>query len=56
MLGMPWKLVIIFKVLPKKLRDWLYECIVNNRYTLFGQYDYCCLPTPDHEQRFLRET
>ena len=52
-LGMPWSLPYIFKVLPKALRDWLYDRIALNRYTLFGKYDFCSLPTADHENRYL---
>jgi len=49
----PWKIVCIFKVIPKPLRDWMYDRIALNRYSLFGKYDYCTLPSPDHEARFL---
>lgn len=52
-LGYPWKIVCIFKVIPKPLRDWMYDRIALNRYSLFGKYDYCTLPSPDHEARFL---
>lgn len=52
-LGYPWKIVCIFKVIPKPLRDWMYDRIALNRYRLFGKYDYCTLPSPDHEARFL---
>ena len=52
-LGYPWKIVCIFKVIPKWLRDWMYDRIALNRYSLFGKYDYCTLPSPDHEARFL---
>jgi len=54
-LGMPWRLLYIFRVLPKVLRDWLYDRIALNRYKLFGKYNYCNLPSPDHEERYLRE-
>ena len=52
-LGYPWKIVCIFNVIPKPLRDWMYDRIALNRYSLFGKYDYCTLPSPDHEARFL---
>jgi len=52
-LGMPWSLPYFFKILPKTLRDWLYDRIALNRYALFGKYDFCNLPTPDHENRYL---
>lgn len=52
-LGYPWKMVCIFRLIPKPIRDWMYDRIALNRYTLFGKYDYCTLPSPDHEARFL---
>lgn len=52
-LGHPWKAVCIFRLIPKPIRDWMYDRIALNRYSLFGKYDYCTLPSPDHEARFL---
>lgn len=53
-LGMPWKALLVFQLIPRGLRNWLYDRIALNRYRLFGRYDYCALPTPDHEERFIR--
>ncbi len=52
-LDYPWKAASVFKLIPKAARDWLYDRIALNRYRLFGKYDYCSLPTADHEARFL---
>jgi predicted DCC family thiol-disulfide oxidoreductase YuxK len=52
-LGFPWKAVLVFKPIPRRLRDWLYDRIALNRYALFGKYDVCLLPTPDHAARYL---
>ena len=52
-LGYPWKAAGVFRILPTALNNWLYDRIALNRYKLFGKYDYCRLPTADHEQRFL---
>jgi len=52
-LGYPWKGVCIFKIIPTPIRDWMYDCIALNRYRLFGKYDYCALPLPENEARFL---
>ncbi len=54
-LGYPWRLTCIFKILPRGFRDWFYDRIALNRYTLFGRYDYCQLPTADHEKRYVSE-
>ena len=52
-LGAPWILISYFNIIPEKIRNWLYDRIALNRYKLFGKYDYCSLPTPDHEKRYL---
>ena len=48
-----WPLLAIFRFLPLGLRDWCYDRVALNRYRLFGRYDACLLPSPDHEGRFL---
>lgn len=53
-LNFPWKLLIIFRVIPLILRNWLYDRIALNRYAIFGKYDFCSLPLPDHGERYLR--
>lgn len=52
-LAYPWKFMIIFKVIHKTIRNWLYDRIALNRYQLFGKYEYCNLPTADHKERYL---
>lgn len=49
----PWRVAAIVWLIPKPVRDWLYDRVALNRYTLFGKYDACVIPTPDHEARFL---
>lgn len=36
------------------LRDWMYLRIALNPYRLFGKYDYCTTPSPEHESRYLK--
>ena len=52
-LKLPFRLFTIFELIPKSIRDWFYDRIALNRYALFGKYDRCILPEPDHQQRFL---
>lgn len=49
-----WRLLGVLRICPRLLRDWGYDCIARNRYRLFGKYDQCRLPSPDHERRFLK--
>jgi len=50
---LPYKLLTVFWILPRPIRDWLYDRVALNRYTIFGRYDQCMLPTSDHLGRFL---
>jgi predicted DCC family thiol-disulfide oxidoreductase YuxK len=54
-LGLPWRLLYIFKIIPKGIRNWLYDRIALNRYNLFGKYDTCMLPNKENENRFLKD-
>lgn len=54
-LGWPWRGLLVFRLIPRPLRDWLYDRIALNRYRLFGRYELCQLPTADHAGRFVDE-
>lgn len=48
-----WKFLKIFKIVPKFLRDGVYNIIATYRYALFGKKNQCRLPTAELRQRFL---
>lgn len=52
--GFPWRILYVFKLIPKGVRNWLYDRIALNRYTLFGKYESCMLPSKENEHRFLK--
>ncbi|GAA4350747.1 thiol-disulfide oxidoreductase DCC family protein [Kangiella taiwanensis] len=52
-LNKPWPWLRIFRVFPKKFRDWVYDRIALNRYKLFGKHNYCMIPTKDITDRFI---
>ena len=52
-LGGPWSWLYALVVLPRPVRDWLYEQVAVRRYRLFGKRDVCRVPTPDLQARFL---
>jgi len=52
-LGLPWCLLFVLKLIPKGMRNWLYDRIALNRYSLFGKYDTCILPNKENAKRFL---
>lgn len=52
-LPFPWPLLLVFVVVPRFVRDWIYDHVAINRYKIFGRFESCVLPTPDHERRFF---
>jgi len=52
-LGFPWNLSYGFVMVPKPLRDAVYDWVARNRYAWFGKRDVCMVPTPDQRARFL---
>ncbi len=52
-LGGAWKLVAVFYLVPRALRDVVYRFIARNRYRFFRRRDSCRVPTPDDAQRLL---
>lgn len=48
-----WKWVKILSIVPKFLRDAVYNLIAKNRYKWFGKKEECWVPTPDLKSRFL---
>ena len=52
-LPFPWPLAGVGWAVPRPLRDWIYDRVAKNRYRLFGRFDACLLPRPDHDARFL---
>lgn len=49
----PWHHLKCISVIPERLRDWCYDRIALNRYTLFGRYQSCALPSAEQQHRFL---
>ncbi len=53
MLGGVYKLSVIAWVVPRFIRDAVYDFIARNRYKWYGKRDNCMLPTPELKSRFL---
>ena len=51
----PWPLAYAFIVVPRPLRDWLYDVVARHRYRWFGTRDDCMVPTPELRARFLAD-
>jgi predicted DCC family thiol-disulfide oxidoreductase YuxK len=50
--GFP-RVLLIFRILPKKVRDFLYKKFSNNRYKLFGKKENCMIPTKKLREKFI---
>ncbi len=48
-----WPLLYLFMVVPRFLRDGVYDFIGNRRYRWFGKMDLCWIPDQDVSDRFL---
>ena len=52
-LGGPWRLLLVLKLIPRPLRDAIYDLVARNRYRWFGTTEYCALLTEDVRTRVL---
>jgi predicted DCC family thiol-disulfide oxidoreductase YuxK len=52
-LGGLFSLGIIFKIIPTRIRNQLYDYIARNRYKWYGKKESCMLPTPELKAKFL---
>ena len=52
-LGGGWKLFYAFIIVPKFIRNAVYNWIARNRYKWYGKRDECMVPTPELRERFL---
>lgn len=53
-LNHPWKILILFKFLPKKFLDWIYDIIAHNRGKLFGRNDKCPVFNEKYDELFIQ--
>jgi len=52
-LGGWWKGLLIFRLLPRAVRDFFYDTFARYRYRFFGKYDSCLVPSPEVRARFI---
>lgn len=48
-----WKFAYVFIVVPKPIRDFVYNWIAKNRYKWFGEKDACMIPSKEVRERFV---
>ncbi len=55
LLGFPWSIAAVGRVLPAALRDWLYDFFAVHRYRWFGKTEQCVMPTASLRARILTD-
>lgn len=48
-----WPLLYALMIVPKFIRNGIYNLIARNRYKWFGKQESCMLPRPEERERFL---
>lgn len=48
-----WPLLYAFIIIPRPIRDLVYQWVAKNRYRWFGQKETCRIPTEEERARFL---
>jgi predicted DCC family thiol-disulfide oxidoreductase YuxK len=52
-LGGIWRLSAALRIIPRRLRDAVYNYIARKRFQWYGRRDACRVPTPEEQARFL---
>jgi predicted DCC family thiol-disulfide oxidoreductase YuxK len=52
-LGFPWRIFVIFRIVPVLIRDSVYRHIARNRYSWFGRKSFCINYTKGFKERFI---
>jgi predicted DCC family thiol-disulfide oxidoreductase YuxK len=53
LLGGVWRALSLLRLLPRAVADWIYDCVAQNRYRLFGRTETCMMPPPEWRDRFI---
>lgn len=48
-----WRLFYWIKLIPRAVRDRVYDFISSHRYQWFGRQDHCMIPPPEWKKKFL---
>lgn len=48
-----YPLLYALMIVPKPIRNWVYDYIAKNRYRWYGKKDSCMIPTPELRGKFL---
>ena len=54
-MGRFWQILYIFILIPRPIRDSIYDAIAVNRYRLFGKKNTCMRPSSSMKDQFLHD-
>lgn len=52
-LGGLHSLLYVFIIIPKSIRNWVYDYIAKNRYKWYGKRESCMIPTKELKSKFI---
>ena len=52
-LGGIYRVLVMTKIIPRAILDWLYDIVAKNRYSWFGKEDRCMVPDKKIISKFL---
>jgi predicted DCC family thiol-disulfide oxidoreductase YuxK len=52
-IGGIWSVARVVKIVPRPVRNWLYDFVARHRYQVFGKSESCMLPDPKQRHKFL---
>lgn len=52
-LGGVWSIAGIGRIIPRPVRNMLYDFVARHRYQVFGKHETCMLPEPKHKTKFI---
>lgn len=53
LLGFPYILIVIFYLVPRFIRDWMYNLIARNRKKWFGTTERCLISSKNYSDRII---
>ncbi len=52
-IGGVWNLARLASIIPRPIRNWVYDLVARYRYRVFGKSETCMLPDPRHKHKFI---
>ena len=52
-IGGVWNIARLGSIIPRPIRNRLYDFVARRRYQVFGKYETCMLPDPRHRHKFI---